>query len=236
MWELLNTGIKTAEENMQLDRSLLEKLSPQGPAILHLYRWKTPSATYGHFIKPHTLLNLEAAQKHHLALAKRPTGGGMIFHVSDLAFSVLMPAQHEKFSENTLENYHYINHKVLVAVQSVMKEASIELLPEAPAAVEDSCQNFCMAHPTIFDVMIGNKKIAGAAQRQRKQGFLHQGSISIAMPDERLLEEVLLPDTQVLKTMKAHTLLQGVWSLQDLEEIRAMLEKHLTRVFLEGSP
>jgi predicted lipid-binding transport protein (Tim44 family) len=42
---------------------------------------------------------------------------------------------------------------------------------------------------------------------------------------------------QVLEAMKSHTytILQSPWSKKDLDEIREMLKKHLTRVFLEGS-
>lgn len=237
MWKLLDTGVKTAEENMRLDALLLEKLDPKGEAILHLYGWSQPSATYGYFIQTQQFLNQEAASKHNLALARRPTGGGIVFHVSDLAFSALVPALHEGYSENTLENYHYINEKVIAAVRALLKEAHLELLPANPIPLDSNCMHFCMAKPTIFDVMLEGKKIAGAAQRKRKQGFLHQGTISIALPSDHFLEEILLPSTKVLEAMKAntHTLLKGSWSSHDLEVIREKLQQHLKRVFLEGS-
>jgi lipoate---protein ligase len=236
MWKVFDTGVKTAEENMRLDTELLENLSPQGEAVLHLYDWKGPSATYGYFIKTKDFLNLEVAKSKGLSLAKRPTGGGIVFHLSDLAFSVLLPAGHEGFSENTLDNYHYVNERVILAVKGVMQEASLELLPEDPKPLDKSSSNFCMAKPTIFDVMIEGKKVAGAAQRKRKQGFLHQGSISIALPDTTFLNEILLPGTKVLEAMKAnsYTMLKSPWSPKDLEEVRHMLKKHLKRIFLEG--
>lgn len=236
MWKLFDTGIKTAEENMQLDAKLLEELDPKGDAILHLYEWKEPSATYGYFINTSHFLNLEAVKKKNLFLARRPTGGGIVFHLSDLAFSVLVPSEHEGFSENTLDNYHYINEKVSLAIKGVRQEISLDLLPKDPIPVDSSCTHFCMAKPTIFDVMVEGKKVAGAAQRKRKQGFLHQGSISIAFPEDSFLKEILLPETKVLEAMKAnaYTMLKSPWIKKDLEEIRYILKKHLKRVFLEG--
>ena len=236
MWKLFDTGVKTAKENMLLDAQLLENLDPKGDSVLHLYEWDGLSATYGYFINTSQFLNLEAVQKTSLSLARRPTGGGIVFHVSDLAFSVLVPSGHEGFSENTLDNYHFVNKKVALAIKGVMQEASLELLPQDPKSVDSSSSHFCMAKPTIFDVMVDGKKVAGAAQRKRKQGFLHQGSISIAFPEDSFLKEILLPDTKVLESMKAntYTMLKSPWSLKDLGEIRQILRKHLKRVFLEG--
>lgn len=62
-----------------------------------------------------------------------------------------------------------------------------------------------MAKPTKYDVILGQRKIAGAAQRKRKEGFLHQGTIALVMPDEGYLAEVLLPGSRVLEAMQAHT-------------------------------
>jgi lipoate-protein ligase A len=234
MWKVIDSGVKTAEENMRLDAELLENLNPSAEAILHFYDWAYPSATYGYFIKTHNFLNLTAIKNKKISLARRPTGGGIVLHLSDLAFSVLVPTGHEGFSENTLENYQYVNEKVKKAIQATLEETSLELLPQDPQPLDPSSSHFCMAKPTIFDVMLGGKKIAGAAQRKRKQGFLHQGSISIAFPEEALLEEILLPNTAVLQAMRKHsyTMLPSPWSKQDLEEIRLLLKKHLERVFL----
>lgn len=111
MWELFDSGKKTAKENMLLDQALLEKLDPDGKAILHLYDWKLPSFTHGYFVNPKDFLNLEKLQELCIDSARRPTGGGIVFHITDLAFSALVPANCEGFFDNTLLNYEYINKK-----------------------------------------------------------------------------------------------------------------------------
>jgi lipoate-protein ligase A len=83
---------------MELDRALLLDLEGERDPVLHLYDWETDAATYGHFIDPGNFLNIEGVKKNRLDLAKRPTGGGIVFHNCDLAFSVLMPASHPCFS------------------------------------------------------------------------------------------------------------------------------------------
>lgn len=233
MWQILESGIKSAEENMSLDAKLLESLKKDDDPILHLYGWKKKSATYGYFIKTEDYLNLDAARAHDLDLARRPTGGGIVFHTNDLAFSVLVPSDHPGYFENTLENYQFVNDRVIEAIKLLLEESNLTLLPGEPVPLDSSCKNFCMAKPTIYDVMLGGKKIAGAAQRKRKQGFLHQGTISIAFPKKVFLQEVLKSDTKVFEAMQSNTysILGEDWNMSDLTEIRQNLQKQLKQVF-----
>src|SRR5690606_32649995 len=111
----------------------------------------------------------------------------------------------------------------------------LTLLTKDPPPLDETCRHFCMAKPTQYDVMLGERKIAGAAQRRRKQGYLHQGSIAIALPEESFLQALLLPDTQVYAAMHAqsYSILGKNWSKKELEEVRMtlkqQLEKELTR-------
>ena len=231
MWIHLETKACLALENMQQDEQLLEELTPASDPILHLYEWLKPSFTYGYFIKPEDFLDMDACKKNGLDFARRPTGGGIIFHLTDLAFSVLIPSLHEGYSENVLENYHYVNQKVKQAVSRAYQDKVYELLSSDPQPLDSSSSRFCMAQPTIYDVMIGSKKIAGSAQRKKKQGYLHQGSISLALADEKLLQEVLLPSTKVLDGMKAHTLSLVPNRLEEIEKAKKVIIAELKKVF-----
>lgn len=202
--KILDTGKKRAEENMQLDADLLASMDQEPLPILHLYDWEGKSITYGHFILPETLLNLEAANERGYSLAKRPTGGGIVFHTCDLAFSFLMPAQFPEFSQNTLKNYHFVNRRVIDAIASFMKESlSLELLDHDPKA-NVKISSFCMAKPTIYDVMVRGRKVGGAAQRKTVKGFLHQGTISL-VPLEEEAKQAILPDQEIIKLMEENS-------------------------------
>ena len=232
-WNIIDTGVSSAEENMRYDAETLDSLDPQASPILHFYNWERDSATYGHFVKPSDFLDLEATDRLGLDLAKRPTGGGIVFHIWDIAFSVLVPAGHPHFSKNTLENYAFVNNAVLAAVSDFLSDRStLELIPQDGAAFDASCQRFCMAMPTKYDVVLHGKKIAGAAQRKTKLGFLHQGTIALKMPSEEYLSAVLKPGTKVLEAMHAHTypILRPDEDLEEgRKEMRERLEKHLTK-------
>lgn len=204
-WKIVDTGIDTAEKIMQKDQDLLEKLALEKDPILHFYEWSGPSATYGYFLDPAKFFCLKAVKEKGLQLARRPTGGGIIFHLWDFAFSALIPASHPAFSQNTLQNYATINLRVLAAVEEFLKKRGCELTEHDGQILGEGCANFCMAKPTKYDVMLEGKKVAGAAQRKTKAGLLHQGSLSLVMPCKELLQEVLLSELNVLEAMSSFT-------------------------------
>lgn len=235
-WDILDTGVASAEENMRLDEALLKELDEQERPILHFYEWMGDCATYGYFLDPKEYLNLEGVKRRGLSLGRRPTGGGIVFHVWDLAFSVLVPSECPLFSLNTLENYAFVNDAVSRAVKEFLSTAKeLELIPLDMAAQDVHCQRFCMAQPTKYDVVLDGRKIAGAAQRKVKQGFLHQGTIALVMPPTDYLSDILLPGTQVLEAMRTYTspLLGNDATAKQMDqaryELRLLLKKHLAK-------
>jgi lipoate-protein ligase A len=226
MLQILDTGVSAAAENMRCDAELLDALDPAGEPILHLYDWAKPSATYGYFVRPEEYLIPGTVD-----FARRPTGGGIVFHIWDLAFSFLMPSNHPHFSLSTLGNYEFVNSAVLKTVQSYFSLAP-ELILKDGVEISAECQNFCMAKPTQYDVVYQGKKIAGAAQRRRKQGYLHQGTISLCSPDVALLKAVLLSKEDVVRAMQTFTFAPVKSS--DLAGVRLDLQKLLAAKLREA--
>jgi lipoate-protein ligase A len=161
-------------------------------------------------------------------LARRPTGGGIVFHIWDFAFSFLMPSKHPACSENTLENYRFVNETVLEAVGGYLSLEAL-LIPEHAPLLGPNCAHFCMARPTIYDVVYRGLKIAGAAQRRTKNGYLHQGTISLAFPHLGLLKSVLLFEEEIARAMEAYTFapLGRLWTPSALQGARGKLRELL---------
>ena len=228
-FELVETSFASAAQNMALDRSLLESLSANPRCILRFHRWEKPSVTHGYFSNPAQSLNLKALAKWGIDLARRPTGGGILFHTCDTAFAFLMPATHPLFSTNTLDNYALINGAVQKAVRQLLVQKGLTTLLQSESPPLDMAStHFCMAKPTQYDVMLDGYKIAGAAQRRTKAGLLHQGSLNFSLPSAPLLEEVLLPGTCVAKEMHKYTF---CFPILNKEEIEQILEKELREIF-----
>ena len=230
MLQVLDTGPNSPEMNMRADEKLLSELDPKADPILHFYDWMGPCATYGYFLDPRKHLVLDRVYKNKVSLARRPTGGGIVFHIWDLAFSFLLPSSHPRFSSNTLENYRFVNARVLEAVQDLLPSPEkVELISHDFDSKDPACRNFCMARPTVYDVVYQGRKIAGAAQRRRKNGYLHQGTISLALPQVGLLSDLLLSKEDVIQAMMAYTFapLGRCYSGRKLRELRGSLQKRL---------
>lgn len=236
-WQIIESTFLSAEAVMAKDAALLAQLDPNGPPLLHFYDWEAPCLTYGYFVNPACYLNLEILQHLGLQKARRPTGGGIIFHLSDFAFSVLLPAHHPHFSLNPLDNYMWINRKVAEAIASFHSQTlQPQLLDRGSICVSEECHAFCMAKPTQYDLVIKGKKMGGAAQRLTRKGLLHQASLSLILPPFNLLQKVLKNDKVVLDAMKKYTyyLLAEQIAVHDMqiarEGLKRLLKENLPRI------
>ncbi|NGX41391.1 MAG: Octanoyltransferase LipM [Candidatus Anoxychlamydiales bacterium] len=197
MLRILDTKKKSAQNNMQMDIDLLDNLKDE--PILHFYDWEKDSITYGYFVDIKQFIDLKKAKKRDLNLAKRPTGGGIVFHIWDIAFSFLMPKNHKYFYLDPLKNYKFVNILILQALEEFLVKKEENKKPKSYGLIDKehfneikSFDSFCMAKPTKYDVVYKGKKIAGAAQRRKKTGYLHQASICLIEPDFEYLKDVLI--------------------------------------------
>ena len=155
---------KPAALNMAVDEALL--LSATAP-ILRFYRWSRPSLSFGYFGRHAEVAN-QAAQRD---LVRRWTGGGIVLHGNDLTYSILVPRTHLSFIRSSLEVYGAVHEAMRRALETNQITATL-----AERAMPKVSEN-CFANPVRADVLIGERKIAGAAHRRSRFGLLHQGSI-----------------------------------------------------------
>lgn len=205
-WHVIDSGTLAPEAIMAKDAALLEELQAKDSPILHLYEWAMPCLTYGYFTKLEQHLHLDVLQHKGLHIARRPTGGGIIFHLTDLAFSLLVPASHSYFSLNTLDSYAVINaHVARVIMQWSKQGIHPTLFTKDVACGKNMCYSFCMAAPTPYDLVVAGKKVGGAAQRRRRQGLLHQATLSLALPSVDLLQAILRDAQDVIPLMQTQS-------------------------------
>jgi lipoate-protein ligase A len=192
----IDSSKNLAERHMQLDAALLSSVEEP---TLHLYDFHSqPAITYGYFVDPAKWLKNGGGDT-----ARRPTGGGLIFHEEDFSFTLALPASHKIASLATLERYQLINGGALEALLSLFPEHQIELEP-APSS-EERFAELCMAHATQYDLMCGGKKVGGAAQRKTKSGFIHQCSIFLLEPPWEKIEALLKAPQRVIPALKSCT-------------------------------
>ena len=156
----------SAAMNMAIDESLLEQAALP---TLRLYQWRQPSLSFGYFGK----FADRAAESGTREIVRRWTGGGMVLHGDDLTYAVVTPAGHPASAHGPAAIYAALHSAIRDALGAEGREAELAALA-APKISDD-----CFANPVRNDVMLRGRKIAGAAQRRTRRGFLHQGSIQL---------------------------------------------------------
>ncbi len=167
---------KPAALSMAVDEALL--ISATAP-ILRFYRWSRPSLSFGYFGRYAEVAN-QAARRD---VVRRWTGGGIVLHGSDLTYSILVPRTHLSFLRSSLEVYGAVHEAMRRALETNRIAATLVERP-LPKVSED-----CFANPVRADVLIGDRKIAGAAHRRSRFGLLHQGSIQTPDLPEKFRED-----------------------------------------------
>lgn len=156
----------SAAMNMARDEALLEYC--RGPS-LRFYSWRRPSLSFGYFGR-----YLEvAAEAKDREVVRRWTGGGSVLHGKDLTYSLVTPASERAAGEGPPAIYAALHHAIGAALLAEGWET--QLATSAAPKVSEAC----FANPVRHDLLFAGRKIAGAAQRRTRGGFLHQGSIQL---------------------------------------------------------
>jgi len=152
--------------NMAVDEALLESATKP---TLRFYGWMRPSLSFGYFGRYDDAVREGGSRD----LVRRWTGGGIVLHGNDLTYSLVIPASCSSFALSTGAIYAAIH----CAIRDV-------LLAEGKAALiatsaRPKISEACFANTVVADVLLGDDKVAGAAQRRTRNGLLQQGSIQV---------------------------------------------------------
>ena len=161
--------------NMAIDEALLEQATL--PA-LRFYGWRQPSLSFGYFNKFAEV----AAEAETKELVRRWTGGGTVPHGADLTYSLATPATEPATALGPSAIYAALHAAICNALREEGKPT--QLAPETAPKISEAC----FANPVRHDILLDGRKIAGAAQRRTRRGFLHQGSIQLGDVSELFRE------------------------------------------------
>ena len=160
-------GAASAALNMAIDEALLEQATLP---ILRFYSWERPSLSFGYFGKFAEI----AVEEEKRDVVRRWTGGGSVLHGEDLTYALVTPATDRVSTLGPAAIYAQLHGAIRDALRLEGREA------ELANASEPKISGACFANPVRDDVLLSGRKIAGAAQRRTRGGFLHQGSIQIS--------------------------------------------------------
>ncbi|MFH1778927.1 MAG: lipoate--protein ligase family protein, partial [Candidatus Omnitrophota bacterium] len=177
VWRLILDEANDPHMNMAIDEAIMmcQAESASSPT-LRIYRWLYPCVSIGRFQNLESALNRED----NLALVRRPTGGGVVFH-NELSFtySIVYPESSFVLPKGVSNSYREIHGGILQGLRSLGINAALHTIKQGQRRSLKS--KFCFSSPCEFDIVCGNRKIAGAAQRRRYGVVLHQGEVSLGL-------------------------------------------------------
>ena len=196
IWDFWDDGAREPAMNMALDEALLLQAAARSRPLLRFYAWDRPAVTIGY------VQAFAAAPREGFTIIRRTTGGGVVFHDHDLTHTAVIPAGHWLTAVPPLQSYAFINEALREGLAGcrVAAEMTHEEIPKNV----DRLRMVCFTTPTRYDVMVGGRKVAGAAQRRTREGILHQGSIHFG-------EALPLPrSTMIGRILEAFTARDGI--------------------------
>ena len=177
-WFCLKSGAMDPAFNMACDEALLEAMPRIQRPVLRFYAWTEPAASFGYFQRYSDVELLTPLRP----LIRRPTAGGIVPHAADWTYSLAFPTTHEWYALTARDSYRRLHCWVKEAFAELNQ--ATELAPEPFKPILGQC---FVGHEQA-DLLWRGRKVAGAAQRRRKDGMLIQGSIQPPIPTMSRIE------------------------------------------------
>jgi lipoate-protein ligase A len=162
--------------NMALDEALLDA-AVRAPelAFFRTYEWAVPTLSLGYF---QSLSGAESDPRlRAVAIVRRPTGGGAIWHHHDVTYALVLPTSHPSARRGgTL--YRDVHAAIARAFHS--QGIPVTRRGESPPTGDPARPFLCFKDRDSEDLVLTGSKVVGSAQRRRAGAVLQHGSLLLA--------------------------------------------------------
>ena len=201
-WLYLVDPPKSGAENMQVDRALLKwaEESLDHVTAVRFYRWSVPTISLGRNQKLQAAINPEYCRQEAIPIVLRPTGGRAVLHHDEVTYSLASNDPGFFPLKDIGETYRLIS----TALQTGLERLGISIrlakgIPESNSSSEDRVQHPCFASPSRYELLSGNSKIVGSAQRRLRRSFLQHGSIPLRVDYPQMAQALASEETLLRK-------------------------------------
>lgn len=217
-WRLLDSGVRSAAENMALDEAILEARS-RGlvPNTVRLLQFSPEAVLVGYHQSVEQEVRLSYCESEGIDVNRRITGGGAIFF------------------DSTQLGWELIASKDDLGV-SLATDALFESICQAVVRALGRFGLRAEFRPKN-DIEIGGRKISGTGGTEVSGAFLFQGTLLVDFDVERMLRALKIP-TEKLKDKEVDSVRERVtclrWELGDtpsLEEIKSAVKGGFEEAF-----
>jgi len=182
IWRLLDTGFRSAKENMALDQVLLEsRAQDQGPDTLRFLQFSRPSALVGYHQRLDQELRLDFCHRQGIEVNRRITGGGaIIFEPSHIGWEIIASRRDPLLGGHP----EHVARKLAEIFCKALRE-------EFGLPVSFRPRN---------DIEVKGRKISGTGGTAEGEAFLFQGTLLVDLDIWQMLRALRVP----MEKLKAH--------------------------------
>jgi len=158
-------------EQMACDEILCETMPEK--YILRFFNWEKPGITFGFAQRYKNIIDILSDEHKNFDITRRPTGGGIVIHETDITFSFIFYSPEEFNPKKTYNKIHS-------AIFEEYKQNDIKI---DIANISNSNYNInnpimeCFKKPVEMDLTYNGKKILGGALRKFSDYMLYQASL-----------------------------------------------------------
>jgi lipoate-protein ligase A len=167
----------SGEENMARDQRMAMVAGQRSCAALRVYGWNEPTLSLGHFQQETDIPD----RLKRVARIRRPTGGGAIIHHREVTYALAIPVDPTRNVKGEESRLYGVVHE---AVELGLRKLG---WPARQAGESSGTQPTSSGHPFLcferrypVDLVLGESKILGSAQRRLASCVLQHGSLLLA--------------------------------------------------------
>jgi lipoyl(octanoyl) transferase len=179
-WRLIDSGPLDGPSNMALDEALLSCFDARCSApVLRLYGWQPSAFSLGRFQQAAAVLDTRRCNAANVAVVRRITGGGCIFHAEELTYSIICSPEHLSGITGVKESYRRLCGFLLLTYQQLGLAPAYAIdAPQRPARLGERTP-LCFAGTEEYDILCAGHKLGGNAQRRCRGLIFQHGSIPL---------------------------------------------------------
>ncbi|MEA3377853.1 MAG: DUF116 domain-containing protein [Chloroflexota bacterium] len=192
-WRLLDTGPRTAAENMALDEAILEARSQNlVPNTLRFLQFRPRCTLVGYHQTVEQEVRLDFCRAHGVEVNRRITGGGALFwDESQLGWEIYAPVDHPRLPRRLEDLYAFLCRGAVRGLERLGVRATFRP------------QN---------DVEVDGRKISGTGGTEMNGAFLFQGTLLVDFDVDTMLRALRIP-TEKLKDKEVDSVKERVTCL-----------------------
>lgn len=160
---------------MAKDEALLESYVRTRTPTLRVYSWRQPFLSLGYRQAVGAVVLPDVCKKNNVGFVRRITGGSALLHHREVTYSLVCSNSDLPLPRSVKQSYKILNSFIFDFLRVLGIEASFacDVVSEYRVRHDALCFNACEP----FDIVVGERKICGSAQRRRRDIIFQHGSL-----------------------------------------------------------